>query len=135
MLTQNSDVGNGQANGSRLTLHKIIIKHGEDSWPLRLESGVIVNAVYVSQVCHLVVKHVAPDVKPCIFAVDVQTYPFTCKLEMEEGIQVNAQMKGTQFPLISNICTTGHTLQRCGVDNLLVDEWFYGQNWPYVVLS
>jgi hypothetical protein len=54
---------------------------------------------------------------------------------MEEGIQVNAQMKGIQFPLISNLSTTGHKLQGCGVNDLFVDEWFYGQNWPYVVLS
>jgi hypothetical protein len=135
MLTQNSDVGNGQANGSRLTLHKIVVKRGERHWPLRLQSGVTVNALYANQVRHVVVKHVAADVDPMIFAVETQMYPFSCKLEVEQGIEVNAKMKGMQFPLISNLCTTGHKLQGCGVDNLFVDEWFYGQNWPYVVLS
>jgi hypothetical protein len=135
MLTRNSDVGNGQANGSRLTLHKIMVKRGERHWPLRLKSGVTVNALYASQVRHIVVKHVAADVQPMFFTVETQVYPFSCKLEVEQGIEVSAKMKGIQFPLISNLCTTGHKLQGCGVNDLLVDEWFYGQNWPYVVLS
>ena len=128
MLTQNSDVGNGQANGSRLTLHKVVVKRAECRWPLKLESGVTVNALYASQVCHVVVKHVATDVDPNIFAVETQVFPFSCKLEIEQGIKVNARMKGTQIPLVSNLCTTGDKLQGCGVDNLLVDKWYYGQN-------
>ena len=119
MLTKNSDVGNGQANGSRLTLHKIVVKHGERRWPLRLESGVTVNALYASQVCHVVVKHVATDVDQNIFALETQVFPFSCKLEIEQGIEVNARMKGTQIPLISNLCTAGHKLQGCAMTTLV----------------
>jgi hypothetical protein len=45
------------------------------------------------------------------------------------------QMKGTQFPIISNGVTTGHKLQGCSLDWLAVFELFYGQNWIYVILS
>ena len=44
-------------------------------------------------------------------------------------------MKGNQFPLISNSCTTGHKLQGCTVDDILVNSWHYAANWVYVVLS
>ena len=44
-------------------------------------------------------------------------------------------IKGTQFPLISNSCTTGHKLQGCTVNAILANTWFYGANWAYVVLS
>ena len=44
-------------------------------------------------------------------------------------------MKGLQFPLVSNSATTGHKLQGCTVDSILVNDWWYQQNWPYVVLS
>ena len=44
-------------------------------------------------------------------------------------------VRGTQFPIISNSCTTGHKLQGCSVDNTLVNSWYYGSNWAYVVLS
>ena len=44
-------------------------------------------------------------------------------------------MEGTQFPLISNSCTTGHKLQGCTVTSILANTWYYGANWAYVVLS
>ena len=44
-------------------------------------------------------------------------------------------MKGNQFPLISNSCTTGHKLQGCTLEALLVNDWYYAANWAYVVLS
>ena len=44
-------------------------------------------------------------------------------------------MRGLQFPIISNTCTTGHKLQGCTVDSILANDWFYGANWAYVVLS
>ena len=44
-------------------------------------------------------------------------------------------MKGRQFPIISNSCTTGHKLQGCTVESILANDWYYGANWPYVVLS
>ena len=46
-----------------------------------------------------------------------------------------AGMKGRQFPIISNSCTTGHKLQGCTVDSILANDWYYGANWVYVVLS
>ena len=45
------------------------------------------------------------------------------------------QMKGSQFPLISNGVTTGHKLQGCTLERLAVFELFYGSNWVYVTLS
>ena len=44
-------------------------------------------------------------------------------------------LQGTAFPIISNNCTTGHKLQGCTVDSILVNDWHYKQNWVYVVLS
>jgi hypothetical protein len=44
-------------------------------------------------------------------------------------------MKGTQFPLTSNSATTGHKLQGCTIDDIIVENWWYQSNWAYVVLS
>ena len=46
-----------------------------------------------------------------------------------------AGMKGRQFPIISNSCTTGHKLQGRIMDSILANDWYYGANWVYVVLS
>ena len=53
----------------------------------------------------------------------------------KEASGMFVRMKGTQFPLISSSCTAGHKLQGCTVDNILVNSWYYGCNWVYVVLS
>ena len=44
-------------------------------------------------------------------------------------------MSGNQFPIISNTATTGHKLQGCSLDAILVNDWCYKANWVYVVLS
>ena len=45
------------------------------------------------------------------------------------------KISGNQFPVISNSCTTGHKLQGCTVELILANDWYYGANWAYVVLS
>ena len=40
-----------------------------------------------------------------------------------------------QFPILPNHATTGHKLQGQTKENLLISAWFYGKNWPYIVLS
>lgn len=57
-----------------------------------------------------------------------------CKMDIY-GEKVPTKMRGDQCPIISNSCTTGHKLQGCTVDSILVNDWHYGQNWAYTVLS
>ena len=44
-------------------------------------------------------------------------------------------MKLNQFPIVRNTGTTGHKLQGKTVSSILVYEFHYGTNWPYVVMS
>ena len=40
------------------------------------------------------------------------------------------------FPVLPNHATTGHKeLQGQTKENLLFNAWFYGKNWPYIVLA
>ncbi len=134
MLTQNKNVPEGQANGSRVTLHQIVVRTGEQPFPLKLACGTTVNGLFASQVKTIIVKHVAPDIIPQFFEVQAEDFTFTSTLQIGTE-NVVAAMKGTQFPVISNACTTGHKLQGCTCHDLLVNEWHYGSNWAYVVLS
>ena len=55
---------------------------------------------------------------------------------MKVGLdELYVRVQGTQFPLISNSCTTGHKLQGCSLQSILANTWYYGANWAYVVLS
>lgn len=134
MLTNNTDVEKGQANGSRVRLQSVTLKVGEEAFNLKLNCGTTVRAMYASQVLSVEVKHEASDIIPATFNVKCEKFNFKAEMKIgtEEAI---AGMSGKQFPLISNSCTTGHKLQGCTCSSLLVNDWHYGSNWPYVVLS
>lgn len=134
MLVANTDVANGQANGSTVRLQSVKMKYGEESFALRLKCGTRVRAMYASQVAHLTVKHERPDLSPQVFNVVSKDWSYKAKLRYDGDVSV-AAMGGNQFPVVSNSCTTGHKLQGCSCDEILVNDWHYCSNWPYVVLS
>ena len=136
MFTENSDVLNGQANGSRVRLEKIWLHPGERTFPVTLHCGAVVNGAMASQISCLEVKHVNPDMKPSRFDVEPQSFTFTVDMPIPGTFESETvRMKGKQFPLISNCATTGHKLQGCAVNNILVNEWHCKVNWAHVVLS
>jgi hypothetical protein len=134
MFTENSDVDNGQANGSRVTLVRVNVKAAEQPIPLELECGTTVPAYFANQIISLTVRHEVDDIVPQEFDVTARVIPFKTTMTFD-GQKKLVRMKGTQFTLISNSTTTGHKLQGCTLDRLLVAEWHYKANWPYVVLS
>ena len=134
MLTDNKNVGKGEANGSRVRVQRVRTKIGEQPFALKLACGTFIWALYASQVRSIVVKHVVEDIMPQVFEVKVTEHNFNCKLELSDGT-TNMRMKGQQFPMVSNSCTMGHKLQGSTVNEILMNDWYYGNNWAYVVLS
>ena len=134
MLTKNTDVAKGEANGSRVFAKRIKVKTGEKAFPVRLDCGTTVNALFASQVQAIYVEHENEDISPRRFDVSSETFNFTSKLQIGMDDQCLA-MRGNQFPIISDTCTTGHKLQGCTVESALANDWFCGANWAYVVLS
>jgi hypothetical protein len=134
MFTMNTDVPNGQANGSCVFLQHINVKPGKYLIHIQLENGVTVRAFFVSQIATLKLQHEMDDIVPNQFNATPETFSFTAKLEIE-GCTNYCNMKGDQFPVISNTATTGHKLQGYTATTLLANDWYYGENWTYVVLS
>lgn len=134
MLTQNNDVPNGQANGSRVRVKRIRLKPDEQPGTMKLDCGTTIRALFASQVEAIVVEHENESILPHEFEATMSNWTFTTKLEVGPT-EMKVRMKGSQFPLISNSCTTGHKLQGCTLDQILVNDWMYKQNWAYVVLS
>jgi hypothetical protein len=134
MLTRNSDVGNGEANGSRVVCQCVKLKIGEDAFPLRLKCGTTALGVCASQVDSIVVKHVVDDIAPSTFLVKSVSGKFAVDLKMcHESKKV--KMAGQQFPLVSNSCTAGHKLQGSTCKSLLINAFHYSQNWCCVAPS
>lgn len=135
MMTENTNVSAGQANGSRLNLLQIKKKSGEEPQYVELDNGLKVPAYTANQIESLLVEHSAANVTPKIFEVKSKNYSFTAKMPDGIGSNIKVSMQGTQFPLVSNSATTGHKLQGSTVKTLLVNDWRYQSNWVYVVLS
>jgi hypothetical protein len=133
MLVHNKDVPCGQANGTRVRLLKVQVRHGEQPMIISM-SGTKIRAYFASQLLALQVRHENGDITPQTFDVAMKDFSFSAKISVDDEARV-VMMKGNQFPLISNSSTTGHKLQGCTLKQLAIFEHFYGQNWMYVVLS
>jgi hypothetical protein len=136
MMTKNKDVGNGQANGSCVTIRDVTMKPNESPFQLRLHNGTTILAAFANQVATVNVQHVNPKIRPSTCNVTMETHTFYCRLKPEvDNSRSIVRMHGKQFPLVSNSATTGHKLQGATLKTLYVSKWIYKKNWAYVVLS
>jgi hypothetical protein len=141
MLPANTDVSNGQANGTRATFQKVVLKPGEEPHHVLLDDTVPVPAVLASQVSYIVLHHSNERIRPSTFSLKPRQHTFRTNIMKPRVLQVKSdehetlQMKACQLPLLINNATTGHRLQGSGVDSLFVHNWSYVQNWVYVMLS
>jgi hypothetical protein len=134
MLTENKDVSNGQANGSRVSLQKVTFKHRETHFPVKFACGNIIQGYFACQVLSLLLLHEVDNIAPWEFEVVAWSFKFKAKLQPDDEVYSLA-MKGTQVPIISNGATPGHELQGCTFLAMAVFELHYLQNWIYVILS
>jgi hypothetical protein len=118
------DVSNGQANGSRVRLQRVNVKHEEHPIIIKLSCGTKVRAFFASQVCGCTVRHEVDDIVPREFDVIPKNYSFTAKIRLGYD-KKTVRLKGLQVPIISNGATTGHKLQRCSLQSLAVFELHY----------
>jgi hypothetical protein len=141
MLPTNSNVANGQANGTQTTFVKLVLKPGEHTETVMLDGNVPVAAVLASQVSYIVLQHTNDRIRPATFSLKPKQQTFTAKILKPRLLQIRGDereklaMKATQVPVVINNATTGHRLQGSGVDTLFVHNWSYVQNWVYVMLS
>jgi len=141
MLTQNSNVKAGKANGTQALFQKVVIKHGTQLRTVKLGNGISVKAVFASEVDHIILRHCNDRIEPQVFAVKPKNFSFVANILKPSVLRTKGderetiRMMATQIPLIINNATTGHKLQGSGVDNVFVHTWSYKTNWVYVMLS
>ena len=141
MLPKNTNVQQGQANGTQATVQKVVLKSGVVPRVVQLNNGVPVHAVKASEVAHVELKHCNDCISPSTFSVEPQKYSFDAHILKPRALQEKGKereyiaMKANQVPLLVNNATTGHKLQGSGVDMLFVHNWSYTKNWVYVMLS
>ena len=120
MMTSNDDVGNGQANGTQATAQKLFLKAGEHAQEIGIVVRgklVFVQAVFASQVDHLLLRHNNKKVLPAQFKIKHKKISFTAQIPMPPDLcggtdgKRRFKLKGMQLLLVSNAATTGHKLQ------------------------
>ena len=140
LLPENDDVSEGRANGTQAFFEKAVLKAGIRPRQV-LVDGVPVNAVFASEVQHVVLNHANNRIQPQKFSIEPKLHRFKAQLLLPEGLQHKSKkresitMTAFQVPMLVNNATTGHKLQGSGVDNVFIHRWSYVQNWPYVMLS
>jgi len=141
MLTRNTSVRDGQANGTQATVERVVLRHGVEPRQVMISGYIHVPAVTASQVSHVLLWHSNKRIQPLTFKVVPKENSFSAKLLKPRALQVKgkereiAKMRATQIPVVVNNATTGHKLQGSSVDQLFVHNWSYVTNWVYVVLS
>ena len=142
MLTTNTDVGNGQANGTKAYVTDVILKPLEATHTVMLDGRIPVQAVTASQVAFVTLRHKNPRINPPTFTVAPKNYtnlrvkvPKPNSLQYKNNETEILEMKATQLPFVVNHATTGHKLQGSSLDSIFVHSWSYRTNWVYVVMS
>ena len=143
MLTENISVQNGLANGTQATIEQVFLNTGSQFHNITLQNNIVVNAVYASEIHHILLKHKNQKFHNLTFEVKPKTFRFKASVPIPFNRQAQnknkhsnfVNMQAKQLPIISNNATTGHKLQGVGVNKLFVHDWEYTRNWPYVVLS
>jgi hypothetical protein len=141
MLPKNTDVRNGIANGTQATVVEVVLRPDVVPVLVRISDGVLVKAVFASEVDRVVLDHANDRIYPRRFSLVPKQHRFQARilkplaLRTKKSERENLHMKAIQIPILINNATTGHTLQGCGVDVLFVHGWQYVANWVYVMLS
>jgi hypothetical protein len=139
MLTENTDVANGEANGTLCYLDEIRMNVGtrESHFDIMNMDGYYVRTMDASRVHSLVCRAATNPDKIIIVEPDIKYCKVNMPIELVRGVIQRAyvRMRMIRFPVLVNNATTGHKLQGQTKDALCAGEWHYGNNWVYVVLS
>lgn len=141
MLLDNTDVPNGEANGTRATVKRVILRRGKNECVKQVNiEGYSVNVVEAHDVKAVLLEMKCKNGATRIIRSEPLETKCTVQMPMQlvaggktEEFQVG--MKMLQFSFIMNHATTVHKLQGQTVENLYIVNWSYKANWIYVALS
>jgi len=132
MITRNIDVKGNKANGTQCKFRGLTLKIGA-CYKKEKFNGLWVRTVNASDVdfiqCDLTGSNKLLQLKS-----EEKQYQVAVPYDRPDR-RIDQKIGINQFPVMLNTATTGHKLQGQTVDSLLVNDWYYGSNWPYVVLS
>ena len=138
MCITNEDLDKGRGNGTLCKCLRVKLRRNGDERRWKNWDGKKVWTVSIDDVEWMEFEHypTLPGAKARTFKLEPREFSATIKLPLTGDLSTtvgNAKVK--QVPVNSNVATTGHKLQGMSKDVLIVNDWNYGANWVYVVLS
>ena len=136
MINTNENLEQYRAKGTLCRGVAIKLKSGAQArrkiWDDRL-----INTVSIDEVEYMLCEHYEDTLAQSkTFRLYPEKDAVTIKLKLFGNIVKIGGTTMTQFPVNTNIATTGHKLQGLSKDYLIVHSWNYScANWIYVVLS
>ena len=136
MINSNADLAKGRANGTLCRFLKIKLKQNANMYKKKWD-GKLINTVSIDDFEYILCEHYPDSLcKIKTFKLIPESDSAKINLKMQGQIMAIGGVNITQFPVNSNIATTGHKLQGMTKDALIVHSWSYSfQHWIYVVLS
>ncbi|KAL7491429.1 hypothetical protein ACHAWT_000795 [Skeletonema menzelii] len=140
MCNTNDDLDEGRGNGTACEVVSVKLKKNGKERKWKNWEGRKVWTVSVDDVEWIDCEHTPkpPKGKASRFRLTPKDFSATIDFPLHENLPPikvgNAVVR--QFPVNSNLATTGHKLQGMSKDVLIVNSWDYRcANWVYVVLS
>ena len=139
MCITNDNLDQGRGNGTLCKCLRAKLKRNGQERKWKNWDGKKVWTVSIDSVEWIELEHYPPPHgnKAQTFKLTPQEFSATIKFPLNQDINItlgNATV--TQFPVNSNIATTGHKLQGMSKDMIIINSWNYRcTNWVYVVLS
>ena len=122
MITENVDVYNGLANGTRAKLTSVIIKQQSNVFNINIGNNTIVKGIYASNIKSINLTHINQSVQVQHFSLKPKQATFYATIQLPKKILTQNTklrpkpilMTAIQLPIIVNNATTGHKLQGIG---------------------
>jgi hypothetical protein len=87
MLPINKNMNEGQANGSQVTLEKVVFKPNVQHKTVMIGKNIPVQAACTNQVDHIVVCHTNDRVKPQVFSIKPKSHTFDARVPKPKSLQ------------------------------------------------
>jgi hypothetical protein len=137
MYTENHDVPNGIANGTLCRLVKVVLHTDttENDFSTMNIDGYHVHTIDATKVDYLLCR-VGGSTRTFKVKADIVSCKIDLPIQLISGKKTHKVVcaKINQFPVLNKHAMTRHKLQGQTKSSLCISNWYYGANWPYVVL-
>ena len=89
MITENIDVPNGLANGTRAKIDKMLLKEGSEYISVKIGEDLFVKGIFASQIESLTLIHIMQNVQERTFKIKPKATTFKADISIPNSVMLN----------------------------------------------